>query len=118
MRGGMPDPSCLFCKICAGTMQAERIHEDEHTVAIRDINPAAPTHVLVLPRKHVATLADLGEEDDALVAHMHRTVRTVAGAAGLKDFRVAINCGAGAGQSVFHLHFHVLGGRALAWPPG
>jgi len=114
----MGESSCIFCKICAGTVQAERVHEDEHAVAIRDINPAAPTHVLVLPRKHVATLTDLGPDDDALVAHLHRTVQTVARNAGLDDYRVVVNCGAGAGQSVFHIHFHVLGGRPLAWPPG
>jgi len=114
----MDDASCIFCKICAGEMQADRVHEDEHTVAIRDINPGAPTHILVLPRKHVATLNDLTEADDALVAHLHRTVRAVAAKDGLTDYRVAINCGAGAGQSVFHIHFHVLGGRALSWPPG
>jgi histidine triad (HIT) family protein len=114
----MADPACLFCKICAGELPAERVHEDATTIAIRDINPGAPTHLLVLPRKHIATLTDLTRADDALLADLHRTVRTVAADAGLRDYRVAINCGAGAGQSVFHIHFHVLGGRPLAWPPG
>lgn len=94
------------------------MHEDEHAIAIRDINPAAPTHALVLPRKHVATLADFGPDDDALVGHLYRVATSVAHAAGLKDFRAVVNCGAGAGQSVFHVHVHVLGGRALGWPPG
>lgn len=109
---------CLFCRICAGEASADRVHEDAHAIAIRDINPAAPTHFLVLPRKHVATLADLTPEDDALVGHLHRVSAEVARAAKLSAFRVVVNCGAGAGQSVFHLHLHVLGGRSLAWPPG
>jgi histidine triad (HIT) family protein len=109
---------CLFCRICSGEAKADRVHEDEHAVAIRDINPAAPTHLLVLPRKHVATLRDLTAADDALVGHLHRVAATVARAAGVGDFRVVVNCGANAGQSVFHLHLHVLGGRGLAWPPG
>jgi histidine triad (HIT) family protein len=109
---------CLFCRIVAGEARAERVHEDEHAVVIRDINPAAPTHLLVLPRKHVATLADLTPADDALVGHLNRVATSVAHAAGRRDFRVVVNCGAGAGQSVFHLHLHVLAGRALGWPPG
>jgi len=110
--------ACLFCRICAGEASADRVHEDEHAIAIRDINPAAPTHVLVMPRKHIATLRDLTPEDDALVGHLQRVAASVARAAGLDDFRVVANCGPGAGQSVFHLHLHVLGGRALGWPPG
>ena len=94
------------------------MHEDEHAVAFRDINPAGPTHILVIPRKHVATLADLTVDDDALVGHLTRVAAKVAKADGLSDFRLAVNCGAGAGQSVFHLHMHVIGGRALKWPPG
>ena len=109
---------CLFCRICSGEARADRVHEDEHAIAIRDINPAAPTHLLVVPRKHIATLADLTPEDDALVGHLYRVAGGVARAAGLADFRAVVNCGAGAGQSVFHLHVHVLGGRPLAWPPG
>jgi histidine triad (HIT) family protein len=94
------------------------VHEDAHAVVIKDINPAAPTHLLVLPRKHIATLADLTPEDDALSGHLQRVAVQVARAAGLESFRVVVNCGAGAGQSVFHIHYHVLGGRRLAWPPG
>jgi len=109
---------CLFCRICAGEAAADRVHEDALAVVIRDINPAAPTHLLVLPRKHVATLTDLAPDDDALIGHLHRVCAQVARAAGLSAFRVVVNSGAGAGQSVFHLHFHVLGGRGLAWPPG
>ena len=109
---------CLFCRICSGEARADRVHEDEDAIAIRDINPAAPTHLLVIPRKHIATLTDLTPEDDALVGRVHRLATTVAHAAGLRDFRVVVNCGPGAGQSVFHIHFHVLGGRPLTWPPG
>jgi len=109
---------CLFCRICAGEATADRVHEDEHAVVIRDINPGAPTHLLVLPRRHIASLTDLRPEDDALVGHLTRVAVQVAHAAGRRDFRVVVNCGAGAGQSVFHLHLHVLGGRSLGWPPG
>jgi len=109
---------CLFCRISSGEARADRVYEDDHAVAFRDINPMAPTHVLVIPRKHVATLTDLSADDDALVGHLHRVASKVARADGRTDFRVVVNCGAGAGQSVFHLHMHVLGGRALAWPPG
>jgi histidine triad (HIT) family protein len=109
---------CLFCRISSGEARADRVFEDDRAVAFRDINPAGPTHVLVIPRKHIATLADLTPEDDTLMGHLHRVAVQVARADGRSDFRVAVNCGAGAGQSVFHLHLHVIGGRALAWPPG
>ena len=109
---------CLFCRIASGEARADRVYEDDHAVAFRDINPAGPTHVLVIPRKHIATLSDLTAEDDALVGHLVRVGAKVAAGDGRSDFRVAVNCGAGAGQSVFHLHLHVLGGRALGWPPG
>jgi histidine triad (HIT) family protein len=109
---------CLFCRISTGEASADRVFEDEHAVAFRDINPAGPTHILVIPRKHIATLADLTPDDDPLMGHLTRVAAQVALAEGLRDFRLAVNCGAGAGQSVFHIHLHVIGGRALAWPPG
>jgi len=109
---------CLFCRVCRGEASAERVHEDALAVVIRDIRPAAPTNLLVLPRKHIASLADLAPEDDALMGHLQRTAATVARAAGATDFRVVVNCGPGAGQSVFHIHLHVLAGRAFSWPPG
>jgi histidine triad (HIT) family protein len=102
---------CLFCRICAGEASATRVHEDEHAVVIRDINPAAPLHLLVLPRRHPAA-------DDALLGHLYRVASRMAVAEGHRDFRAVVNCGAGVGQSVFHLHVHVLAGRALGWPPG
>jgi histidine triad (HIT) family protein len=115
----MPEPaSCLFCRICSGEASATRVHEDEHAVVIRDINPGAPLHLLVLPRKHIATLNDLTPADDALVGHLHRIAAQVAKAEGHHDYRTVVNCGARVGQSVFHLHIHVLAGRALGWPPG
>jgi histidine triad (HIT) family protein len=114
--GAMTD--CLFCRISSGEARADRVYEDDRAVAFRDINPAGPTHILVIPRKHIPTLADLKPEDDALVGHLHRVATEVAHADGRTDFRLTVNCGAGAGQSVFHLHLHVIGGRALAWPPG
>ncbi len=109
---------CLFCRICCGEASATRVHEDEHAVVIRDINPGAPLHVLVLPRRHIASLNDLGPADDALVGHLHRVASQVARAEGHPDFRTVVNCGARVGQSVFHLHIHVLAGRTLGWPPG
>ena len=109
---------CLFCRICSGEARATRVYEDEHAVVIRDINPGAPLHLLVLPRKHIATLHDLTAADDPLLGHLHRVAEQVAVAEGHRDFRVVVNCGAGSGQSVYHLHVHVLAGRALGWPPG
>jgi histidine triad (HIT) family protein len=109
---------CLFCRIATGEARADRVYEDEHAVAFRDINPASPTHILVVPRKHIDSLAALTPEDDALVGHLVRVATRVAHGDGRQDFRLAVNCGAGAGQSVFHVHLHVLGGRPLGWPPG
>ena len=109
---------CLFCRICSGEASATRVYEDDRAVVIRDINPAAPTHLLVLPRKHIGTLNDLTEADDALMGHLHRVASKVANDEGHRDFRVVINCGARVGQSVFHIHVHVLAGRAIGWPPG
>ena len=109
---------CLFCRICTGEASATRVWEDEQAVVIRDINPAAPTHLLVLPRKHIATLHDLTEADDALMGYLHRVAARVAVDEGHRDFRVVVNCGAAVGQSVFHIHVHVLAGRGFGWPPG
>jgi histidine triad (HIT) family protein len=109
---------CLFCRIASGEARADRVYEDDRAVAFRDINPAGPTHVLVIPRKHITTIADAAPEDDALIGHLHRVAVQVARADGLSDFRLTMNCGTGAGQSVFHVHLHVIGGRAFSWPPG
>jgi histidine triad (HIT) family protein len=111
---------CIFCKIVAGEIPAAKVYEDERAVAFRDINPQAPTHALVIPREHVASLSEADESHEALLGHLLLVAARVAGEAGHKDsgFRTVIYNGAGAGQSVFHIHVHVLGGRALTWPPG
>jgi histidine triad (HIT) family protein len=112
--------SCLFCKIVAGEIPAARVYEDDQLIALNDINPQAPMHVLVVPKRHVATLNDLSDADDALVGAMVRVAAKVAKDRGHdgQGFRTVFNCNAQAGQTVFHIHLHVLGGRNLAWPPG
>lgn len=110
--------STIFGKILRGEIPADRVYEDEHCIAFRDVNPAAPTHILVIPRKEIPRLAAMTEDDEPLIGHLMRVATLVAKQQGLSDFRLVINNGAGAGQSVFHLHAHVIGGRALAWPPG
>jgi histidine triad (HIT) family protein len=111
---------CLFCKIRDGGIPAKMVHEDDRSFAFRDINPQAPTHILVVPRKHIPTLNDLGDDDAALVGHLHLVARSVARAEGIADsgYRVLFNTNRGAGQTVFHIHLHLLGGRPLGWPPG
>jgi histidine triad (HIT) family protein len=111
---------CLFCRIAAGEIPAAIVHQDEHLIAFKDINPQAPMHVLVVPRRHIATLNDLTESDDPLVGEMMRRGAAIARAHGHADagYRTVFNTNAGAGQTVFHIHLHVLGGRSLTWPPG
>ncbi|MGH2427647.1 MAG: histidine triad nucleotide-binding protein [Candidatus Limnocylindria bacterium] len=114
----MADTDCLFCKIVAGDIPAERVHEDDQVIVFRDINPRAPTHVLAIPRRHVASVAYLDESDGDLLAALFLALRRVATDHGLHGYRIVTNVGPEAGQSVFHLHFHLLGGRPLSWPPG
>ena len=116
----MSEPGCLFCRIISGEIPAEFIRQDDRAVVISDINPQAPTHLLVVPRAHLDSLDDASQKDEALLGHLLRVAAQVANAAGLDEsgYRTVINTGAGAGQSVFHLHMHVLGGRPLNWPPG
>jgi histidine triad (HIT) family protein len=111
---------CLFCKIAAGEIPATLVHQDEHLIAFKDINPQAPMHVLVVPRRHIATINDLTPADDALVGEMIRRAAALAKEHGHGDrgYRTVFNCNAEAGQTVFHIHLHVLGGRPLHWPPG
>ena len=111
---------CLFCRIVAGEIPAALVHQDDHLVAFKDINPQAPLHVLIIPRRHVASLNDLGQEDDGLVGEMVRRAAAIAREHGHAErgYRTVFNCNADAGQSVFHIHLHVLGGRAMRWPPG
>jgi histidine triad (HIT) family protein len=114
------DPSCLFCRIVAGEIPATRVHEDELVVAIEDIDPVAPVHLLLLPRAHIGSAADLGEADGPLLGRLFAVAAQLAAGAGLPDrgYRLVSNIGADGGQSVPHLHVHLLGGRSMAWPPG
>ena len=108
---------CIFCKIATGEVKSTIVHQDEHVVAFKDTNPRAPLHVLVIPRRHIASLADA--DDPRLVGRLALTAAKVAKDAGYGDaFRVVANTGGGAGQSVWHLHFHLLAGRPFTWPPG
>jgi histidine triad (HIT) family protein len=109
---------CLFCKIIAGEIPATIVHRDAHLTAIRDINPQAPTHILLLPTKHLAGVSAAGPEDQAALGGLLLAAQQIAAQEGLSAFRLVINNGAEAGQSVFHLHVHLLGGRAMTWPPG
>ena len=108
----------LITRIIEGEIPSTRVWEDDLCVAFRDINPTAPTHVLVVPRREITRLDQMTEADEGLVGHLMRVATQVARQEGLNDFRVVVNNGAGAGQSVFHLHVHVIGGRSLSWPPG
>jgi histidine triad (HIT) family protein len=108
----------IFGKIARGEVQAQIVYEDDRAVAFHDVNPQAPAHFLVIPRKPIPKLADAREEDASLLGHLMLVANRVAGEAGLEDYRVVVNNGTGAGQSVFHVHLHVLGGRPLKWPPG
>ena len=116
----MSEKDCLFCKILSGDIPADIVYESDSAIAFRDVNPQAPTHVLVIPRKHVATINDLNEDDQEIVGSLYLAAKEVARAEGISDegYRAVMNCNEGAGQSVFHIHLHVLGGRALGWPPG
>jgi len=116
----MSEESCLFCKIIEGTIPAEFVHKDERCVVIRDIHPQAPTHVLVIPREHLESLDDAAQTDEPLLGHLLRVGARMANDEGHGEsgYRSVINTGVGAGQSVFHLHVHVLGGRPMHWPPG
>jgi histidine triad (HIT) family protein len=112
---------CLFCKIVAGSIPARKVYEDEQSFAFHDINPQAPVHVLIIPKKHIAGLSDLRghEEEKRLLGHLHSVASEIAREHKLESgYRTVINTGADAGQTVFHLHVHLLGGRAMAWPPG
>jgi histidine triad (HIT) family protein len=114
------DPDCLFCKIVAGEISADIVHRDDLVVAFRDTSPKAPTHVLLIPRSHVASAAELGDDHGQMLGRLFSVAAQVARDAGVAEsgYRLVTNVGAAAGQSVFHLHLHLLGGRTLRWPPG
>lgn len=111
---------CLFCKMLTGKIKPDVIYENDHILAFRDINPQAPVHALVIPKKHIATLNDLPDNDALLAGELFIAAKTVASRTGIakSGYRTVMNCNADAGQSVFHIHLHVLGGRHLQWPPG
>lgn len=116
----MSEENCLFCKIVDGKIPGEFVHQDDFCIVIRDINPQALMHVLVIPRDHIESLDDASQKDEGLLGHLLRVGARVANDLGHADsgYRTVINTGAGAGQSVFHLHVHVLAGRPMQWPPG
>lgn len=113
-------PDCLFCKVISGEIPGTIVHQDERLVAFRDIDPKAPMHVLIVPRRHIASLNDLQPGDEAIVGEMVRRAAAIAAEHGHAErgYRTVFNCNADAGQTVFHIHLHVLGGRRLGWPPG
>ena len=111
---------CLFCKIIAGEIPSTKVYEDDDFFAFRDINPQAPTHVLIIPRRHVERITDASEADAELLGRMQLLANKIAQQEGIVSggFRTVLNCGEGAGQSVWHIHLHLLGGRPMLWPPG
>lgn len=111
---------CIFCRIIQGEIPAKIIYQDEKVIAFADISPQAPIHLLIVPKKHMATLLDLEEEDKELVGHIYLVAKQLAleNNIALSGFRLVTNCNKDAGQAVFHIHFHLLGGRKMAWPPG
>jgi histidine triad (HIT) family protein len=112
------DPDCLFCRIVAGEIPADVVARTDTAVAFRDVSPQAPTHALVVPLSHHADVASLADAEPDTVAELVRVARDVARTDGLDEYRLVFNTGADAGQTVFHAHLHVLGGRTMTWPPG
>ena len=116
----MSEKDCLFCKILSGDIPADIIYESDTAIAFRDVNPQAPTHALVIPRKHIATINSLQVEDESVIGSLYLAAQEIARQEGIADdgYRAVMNCNPAAGQTVFHIHLHVLGGRTLTWPPG
>jgi len=114
------DPDCLFCRIVAGELASTKVHEDDHVIAIRDIAPRAPTHILILPREHIPSAADLIEDDGPLLGHVFALAAGLARSERIaqQGYRMITNVGTWGGQTVDHLHFHLMGGRSFSWPPG
>jgi histidine triad (HIT) family protein len=111
---------CIFCKIAAGKIPAKKVYDDEQVMAFEDVNPQAPVHVLIIPKKHIRTSLDIKREDNLLIGHMFQVAVDVAKQKGVADkgFRLVMNSNSEAGQSVYHIHIHLLGGRVMHWPPG
>ncbi len=116
----IPVAECLFCQIVQGTLPAQRVYEDAQALAFSDIRPQAPTHLVIIPKTHVASLNEVIEPQEKLIGHLMRLATDLARRQGLQQdgYRVVVNCGPDAGQTVAHLHLHLLGGRAMRWPPG
>jgi histidine triad (HIT) family protein len=113
------DDNCIFCRIVAGQIPSQKVYDDEGVIAFRDINPQAPTHIVIVPRKHIPCIADMDEADEPLMGHIIYATTQIARQEGLADgYRIVVNNGEQAGQTVFHIHFHLLGGRHMNWPPG
>jgi histidine triad (HIT) family protein len=112
-------PDCIFCRIIRGEAPAKKVYEDERALVFEDINPQAPTHVLIIPKKHIIGLKEAQAEDAEITGYLHLVAAQIARERGIEDgYRTVFNVGPRAGQSVFHLHLHLLGGRSLRWPPG
>jgi histidine triad (HIT) family protein len=111
---------CLFCKIREGEIPCDKVYENDDIIAFRDVNPQAPTHVLIVPRKHIATVNDLEEDDKDIVGNMLLAAKKIAADEGIAEdgYRLVLNCNSKAGQTVFHIHMHLIGGRVMTWPPG
>ncbi|MEE8059505.1 MAG: histidine triad nucleotide-binding protein [Pseudomonadales bacterium] len=111
---------CLFCSIANRSIPSDIVYEDEQVLAFRDVNPQAPTHILVIPQKHIATINDMAPDDSALIGQMVLTAKKLAAQEGISEqgYRLVMNCNGDAGQTVFHIHLHMLGGRNMTWPPG
>ena len=109
---------CLFCKIAEGQIPSNKVYEDEVCFAFYDIDPQAPTHFLVIPKAHIASVAEINKFNSAIVGHIFEVISKITKELGMESYRVVSNCGEQAGQTVFHLHFHVLSGRDMSWPPG
>jgi histidine triad (HIT) family protein len=114
------DPNCLFCRIVAGEIPSTNVHDDGQVIAIRDIAPRAPTHILILPREHIPSAADLTEDDGPLLGHVFALAAGLARSEGIAEqgYRMVTNIGSWGGQTVDHVHFHLMGGRSFSWPPG
>ena len=112
-------PDCIFCRIIRGEIPSKRVYEDEHTFAFEDLDPQGPTHVLVIPKKHIAGLKEASADDAEVLGRCHLAAAQIARERNIESgYRTVLNVGPGAGQSVFHLHVHLIGGRKLSWPPG
>ena len=111
---------CLFCKIRDGEIPADLVFQNDEVLAFNDVNPQAPTHLLIIPKKHVSTVNDVNQEDEVMMGKLFSAAKQIAAEKGLSDdgYRLVVNCNEGAGQTVFHIHMHLLAGRAMTWPPG